>query len=241
MQRDRAGRCPLVPRGVERIVGVVECECDVEGRAPDQQAVRVDEPPRGEHSVIRVAACVRHPCQQPGAVQRAGRGADDEVKAGRQPEQLNRGGHSSRDHAAHPAALDRERQPGAIGRRCSLVGALSPPGEQLEHGMSHDEVGHCTLQHTRAFARAGPRTRDGPLPPPRRRGIQRLGDIRNIAGHDRGRDPTEGRNRGTDPRSRQNGEDTLLRGWGLECTCQDAARAVRVRRPRVFRTRPGGC
>ena len=48
------------------------------------------------------------------------------------------------------------------GRRWSLVGALSPPGEQLEHGMSHDEVGHCTLQHTRAFARAGPRTRDGP-------------------------------------------------------------------------------
>ena len=90
------------------------------------------------------------PRQQPGAIQRASRGADDEVKAGGQPEQLNRGSHSSRDYAAHPAALDRERRPGGVGPRGSLAGALSPPGKQLEHGMSHDEVRHCTLQHTRA-------------------------------------------------------------------------------------------
>ena len=82
--------------------------------------------------------------------------------------------------------------------------------------MSHDKAGHCTLQHTRAFAPAGPRTRDGPLPPPRRREIQRLGDIRNIAGHDRERDPTEGEIEELTRRADKTGEDTLLRRWRLE-------------------------
>ena len=63
----------------------------------------------GLQAVRRVAA------QQPDRVQRAGAGPEDEVERAREAEVVHRDRHPGRHGAAHPAALDRERDTGARG------------------------------------------------------------------------------------------------------------------------------
>ena len=72
---------------------------------------RAHERARGERAPVRGGAPLGGAGEERGAVDGAGRGADDEVEARRQPEPLERRRHPGGDDAAHAAALEHERHP----------------------------------------------------------------------------------------------------------------------------------
>jgi hypothetical protein len=65
--------------------------------------------------------------EQPGAGDRAGRGAVDRVQGGHQAALVQLQGHARGDDAAHPAALDGQRHPQAVAVRPA---ARARPGRQ---------------------------------------------------------------------------------------------------------------
>src|SRR5829696_3695815 len=107
--------------GVDVGRGVVEDELHVEGGAPEQQPGRVDERPRGQRPAVGLRARPRDAAEERRPVERAGRGPDDEVEGPREPQALQRRRHPGRHDAAHPAALQDERD---------AVAVLAPAGQR---------------------------------------------------------------------------------------------------------------
>ena len=81
VEGDRVVQHPLVPSGVEVGGGVVERVVDVDHGPAAQHPGRIDERARGERPGVGGHAVASHPGDQGGAVDRAGRCADDQIEA----------------------------------------------------------------------------------------------------------------------------------------------------------------
>ena len=102
---------------------------------PRSARSEADEPRIAEAVLIEGGQVGRLAGEQEGRVERAGRGAVHLVESVAQAELLDRRGHPGRHHAAHPAALDDQRDPAAVGSRARARALLAPAPERL-----HDRV-----------------------------------------------------------------------------------------------------
>ena len=118
MQIDPAGqdlvdaqRALVAPHLADHVIHVED------GAAAQERLTKVDEAGIAEPMRVQRGQVGGLACQQEGAVERSRGGAVDLVKGVAQAELLDRRRHARRDHAAHPAALDDQRDPAPVGPR----------------------------------------------------------------------------------------------------------------------------
>ena len=131
-----AQRALVAPHLADDVVHV-EDRATAHQRVAEVDEARVPEPVRIQRGQVGGLAG-----EQEGAVERARRGAVDLVEGVAQAQLLDRRRHPRRDDAAHPAALDDERDPAPVGALTGLGALVAAAVDELDHRVVALVLGH---------------------------------------------------------------------------------------------------